>query len=265
LLKCVRCEQMVLESSHHCKACGKCVQEFDHHCMWLNNCIGKRNYTAFVWSIVSVVAMTGVMLASCVALLLEYVLQKSRLVNSLEELYGGVVREAALAAWIGLITVNLPLFLLDGQLIILHLFLWSRGLTTYEYIQLKREELIEEEEETKSGQGAASALQGRSLPRCMDWIVFSYRRARRRSSRRVAPTDVLGMEEAAELEATAKELSVPAHRRLPQPTKATANEVAAALSAAKQVVPHQLEFQQAVDVQACSDSSASNTNSTQGC
>lgn len=211
--------------------------------------------------------MTGVMLASCVALLLEYVLDKSRLAKSLEELFGGVVQEAALAVWIGLITLNLPLFLLDGQLIILHLFLQSRGLTTYGYIQLKRQELTQNQEEKESGQGAAGALQGRSLPRCMDWIVFSYRRARRRNDRRIVPTDEAGMEAAAELETSAKEeeLRVPVHRRLPEPPKATAtaNEEAADLSAAKGVVPHQLE---AVDVQAMSDYSTSiDPNSTQGC
>mmetsp|Transcript_98230 Transcript_98230/g.194587 ORF Transcript_98230/g.194587 Transcript_98230/m.194587 type:complete len:327 (+) Transcript_98230:83-1063(+) len=241
LLKCAYCEQMVLDSSHHCKACGKCVQEFDHHCMWLNNCIGKKNYSAFVWSIGSVAAMTGVMLASCVALVLEYLLDNSRLTKDLEELYGGVVREAALAVWIGLITVNLPLFLLDGQLIVLHLFLLSRSLTTYQYIQLKRQELREKEDKTQGGAGFS--LQGRSLPRCMDWIVFSYRRTRQRRSRRISPTDVAGIEAAKVVEASAEEGNVPVHHRLPPPLRATSTGNA-----------------EAVDVvQACSDSSTSNS------
>uniref|UniRef100_A0A7S4Q6S0 Palmitoyltransferase n=1 Tax=Alexandrium monilatum TaxID=311494 RepID=A0A7S4Q6S0_9DINO len=188
LLSCSYCDRMVHRSSHHCKACDKCVEDFDHHCMWLNNCIGRRNYRAFVWSIISVVAMTGIMLGTCMALLVECAVDDARLEGRLQALYGGVSKDLVIGILICLVLINLPLWVLDAQLVILHTFLNVQQLTTFEYIMRKKEEL------SMSDQGNAGTRSS-TLPRCLDWIVFSYRRAQK--ARTIAPADDDGRESGA--------------------------------------------------------------------
>merc|ERR1719296_488656 len=58
----------------------------------------------------------------------------------------GLPRELLLVILLLLVIVNLPLLLLDAQLVMLHVFLWSQGLTTFEYIMRKKRQLEEEEE-----------------------------------------------------------------------------------------------------------------------
>lgn len=41
------------KKTKHCSLCNKCVEQFDHHCKWLNSCVGRRNYGAFIASVVT--------------------------------------------------------------------------------------------------------------------------------------------------------------------------------------------------------------------
>lgn len=183
LVRCPYCNCQVSQSSHHCKACDKCVEDFDHHCMWLNNCIGRQNYRAFMGSILSVVAMTGLILGCCLAVLIECAADDSRLRERSKEIYGGVSKDLVVAALSCLLIVNLPLWVLDAQLVILHGFLNFQHVTTFEYILRKKEQLSMSRQGADGAGGAVPA----TLPRCLDWIVFSYRRAR--SARTIAPAE----------------------------------------------------------------------------
>lgn len=188
---CTDCSVPVAPRSKHCRVCNKCVGVFDHHCMWLNNCIGGRNYKAFLGTVSSASAMTGVFLGSCI-----YVLVGSFTdADAFEERMASFAHIAGLP-WellntlLGVLAaINAPLFFLDSQLLVLHMVLMSQGLTTYEYIVNKRTQ--EATVESLGDDGGASAGASNSkhmiymLPRSLDWIVFT--RCGRKPNRKTNP------------------------------------------------------------------------------
>lgn len=152
--------------------------------------------------------MTGIVLSTSLYLFVDYLKHEEALVLRLEEgSLVGMPTEAALSILMAIAVVNLPLFALDMQLVILHIFLYTQNLTTYEYIMNKMnddEELDELQPPAPAAPAAASEspkelptppppnvrrgwrrLKGmKKLPRCMDWIVFvRCGRSRRRSQR----------------------------------------------------------------------------------
>jgi len=165
---CTMCNVPVHPRSKHCRACNKCVSTFDHHCMWLNNCIGADNYRSFFVTILSVAVMIGIILGTCLYLLIDYFANEDGLNERIDSssLHKHFPREFYLGLLIVLIAVNGPLYLLDMQLVLLHTFLSSQNMTTFEYIMNKRS--VENDQ-------ARDALvrRFRTLPDCMDWIVFS--------------------------------------------------------------------------------------------
>jgi len=187
---CEVCNFPVLERSKHCRLCDKCVHVFDHHCKWLNNCVGHDNYKHFLGAVISVSIMTGIILCCCIGLVIEYVTDEFSLESRLEEVYGSAPKELAFVAYIVLIFVNTPLFLLDTQLVLFHAFLASQHLTTFEYIMTKRD--LQEAKELELQEGANSGAvkkprKGLALPGCIDWIVFSKRRKKRKTNESAAP------------------------------------------------------------------------------
>mmetsp|Transcript_93775 Transcript_93775/g.292214 ORF Transcript_93775/g.292214 Transcript_93775/m.292214 type:complete len:429 (-) Transcript_93775:235-1521(-) len=178
---CTMCNVPVYARSKHCRACNKCVTVFDHHCMWLNNCVGSANYRAFFVTVSSVAVMIGIVLSSCLYLLIDYGVNNEEFEKRVQSIavYRSFPKEFFLGLLITMLFVNTPLFLLDLQLVLLHAFLWSQDLTTYEYIMNKREMTREGK---KAGQNIGQ--RARSLPSCMDWIVFSRCGQKRRTKRK---------------------------------------------------------------------------------
>jgi hypothetical protein len=165
---CTMCNVPVHPRSKHCRACNKCVSTFDHHCMWLNNCIGADNYRAFFVTILSVAIMIGIILGTTLYLMIDYFANENGFDDRRESssLHKQFPREFYLGLFVVLIAVNGPLYLLDMQLVLLHTFLASQNMTTYEYIMNKRSN---ENDQASGGLGRRF----RTLPSCMDWIVFS--------------------------------------------------------------------------------------------
>jgi hypothetical protein len=115
----------VKERSRHCRACDRCVEDFDHHCMWINNCVGGLNYRAFL-----------AMILSAFSNLLLYVLALITLtVHSAPSSF----LPAFAAAWVSG-SINSIFVLLLINLILLHLYLINKGISTYEFIMAQREE-----------------------------------------------------------------------------------------------------------------------------
>mmetsp|Transcript_1954 Transcript_1954/g.4447 ORF Transcript_1954/g.4447 Transcript_1954/m.4447 type:complete len:306 (-) Transcript_1954:94-1011(-) len=188
---CDMCGVPVQMRSKHCRVCNKCVSVFDHHCMWLNNCVGSANYRAFFATVSSVVCMIGITLGTCVYLLLDYFINEAAFEDRYRHIsvFSDLPKEFFLGVLVSLVCVNCPLFLLDLQLVLLHLYLMSQNMTTYDYIRNKWDL---EREEGGHGEGdAARGVEGRrgspgagngkrwpirqdfrALPRWMDWIIF---------------------------------------------------------------------------------------------
>lgn len=194
---CGLCNVPVFPRSKHCRVCSKCVDIFDHHCMWINNCIGRANYKSFFVTISSVALMIGTVLATCAYLLITYFTDQDAFQQRLEgtPVMCEIPKETFLGLLITMLLINMPLFVLDMQLVLLHMFLMSQGLTTYEYIMNKRDSMDRSKEPgagtgsdeygraTKSRAQASPAKAVKSLPRCMDWIFFcSCGKRRRRPS-----------------------------------------------------------------------------------
>lgn len=162
---CTLCVLHVQPRSKHCRMCNKCVAEFDHHCIWLNNCIGSANYRAFAGAIISAAVMTGLVTGTSLYLAVEFFFDNDAFVSRCDEASAAAADVAGVFTCV-LIFMNFPLFLLDSQLIMLHMFLYTQKLTTYEYIVRKHHM----EKEVEAGDAPTHSV--RTLPRCMDWIVF---------------------------------------------------------------------------------------------
>jgi len=179
---CPQCDSPVLARSKHCRACNKCVREFDHHCMWMNNCIGEPNYKAFAVCIGSVAVMTANILGINVYLLVEFFANGEAFEVRWHDhfLFADVDKEVALIPCLFLTLVNLPFFVLDMQLVLLHIFLTRQNVTTYEYIMKIKHSPIENDKAEGKGAAPQKGTSFRKLPRCMDWIIINRSKMKKR-------------------------------------------------------------------------------------
>ena len=111
--------------SRHCKTCDRCVEDFDHHCMWINNCVGGNNYRSFFVMIVGAFLNLFFYVAALLSLTFE-----ARPHDFLSQF---------IVAWCSG-TINAIFVLLLINLIILHLYLIHKGISTYEFIVIQRQE-----------------------------------------------------------------------------------------------------------------------------
>lgn len=188
---CVQCDSPVFARSKHCRVCNKCVREFDHHCMWVNNCVGAQNYRAFATCIVAVAVMTANILGISAYLLIDYFVNEEFEIRWHRHiLFGDVTKEVALVPFFFLVVVNLPFFVLDMQLVILHMFLTWQGVTTFEYIMNKNNKAAESESYEDGGSKPSSI---RTLPRCMDWIVYKRRKKKAPAGQAASDSETLAV------------------------------------------------------------------------
>ena len=131
---------VVQPRSKHCRKCDKCVQEFDHHCIWLNNCIGKANYGSFMCLLAGTLALLLFQAAVNAVLLASSFKNPAAAKNRQHHQFaGGISLTGYRIAWIAFLAAPLMLALLVGELLVFHLVLQWRGMSTYDYILAQRE------------------------------------------------------------------------------------------------------------------------------
>ncbi|KAK8773643.1 hypothetical protein V5799_011825 [Amblyomma americanum] len=155
---CYICEVKVGNRSKHCSSCNKCIEKFDHHCKWLNNCVGSRNYKYFAVCVASALMACLLTFLVSAGLIVAY-FAKTGLFHSLPVQRGNLTVSAVGSGedqsgsfyvfvpvdktiWLLMVEVCAALSLLAiallSHLLGFHLFLAFKGLSTYDYIVLKR-------------------------------------------------------------------------------------------------------------------------------
>ena len=134
---CSICDCNVSLTAKHCGQCNRCVDDFDHHCKWLNNCVGRKNYRLFALLIADLELVSGLVTAFSVFLLVS-AFRKEEFKQRLQEVYAEEDFVAVVSALALLLFANISVLLANGQLIFLHIWLRHKGMTTYDYIMLRR-------------------------------------------------------------------------------------------------------------------------------
>ncbi|XP_021036249.1 probable palmitoyltransferase ZDHHC11 isoform X2 [Mus caroli] len=150
---CHLCEVTASKKAKHCSACNKCVSGFDHHCKWLNNCVGRRNYWFFFCSVASAaVGILGVMIILCY-ICIQYFVNPDELRT--DPLYKEITSENTWLLFLSLwpVPVKTPIvlsiavmalllaiasFVMLGHLLIFHLYLISKNMSTFDYLMKTR-------------------------------------------------------------------------------------------------------------------------------
>lgn len=141
LLFCQHCDCLVNCNAKHCRFCDKCSTNFDHHCTYLNNCIGHSNYNSFITCVVTCSAVILTQSITATVALVRTVIDIDingdwsgvavSYINNTT--LTGVQAVVGLHALLSLIVLLPVLYLL-----FLHLYLYSKHFTTYEWIVRSR-------------------------------------------------------------------------------------------------------------------------------
>ncbi|XP_054847641.1 palmitoyltransferase ZDHHC11 isoform X2 [Eublepharis macularius] len=151
--RCYLCEVDVGPKAKHCSICNKCIADFDHHCNWLNNCVGSKNYWFFFNAVASAVLGLFLLILVILYVFIQYFVNPAELRTSpqFESLSGNgtwlvflpvAPAETTAVVVISLAALTLLLgfasFIPLGHLLLFHLYLLVKKLSTYEYMTRHR-------------------------------------------------------------------------------------------------------------------------------
>ncbi|CAI2374379.1 unnamed protein product [Moneuplotes crassus] len=137
-LNCNYCQTQVTERFKHCRDCNKCIKDFDHHCWWLNTCIGSSNYKYFILYLVAYCIM------NIAAIVPSFIVVCAKSKSNAEQFGSShlAIRICAISACIISLILSLLTLSFCGGLLMFHLYLRIKGITTYEFIILRRRSRI---------------------------------------------------------------------------------------------------------------------------
>ena len=140
---CTICNSVISNQSKHCGTCNKCVDAFDHHCKWLNNCIGVQNYKYFIALLWSLEINILILIIFAIVLFSEYQ-------NNYSDFDSRVQNPQVYIAFVALTFIDALVVLIGcSYLIIFHTYLKCRGISTFDFILLKREQKELKEKQTR--------------------------------------------------------------------------------------------------------------------
>ncbi|XP_028326901.1 palmitoyltransferase ZDHHC11 isoform X2 [Gouania willdenowi] len=160
-LHCYLCDVNVGPKVKHCSICNKCVESFDHHCKWLNNCVGGRNYRFFFVAMSSATVGTILVIVVVLFVFIQHYLDPHilRTAPQFDSLVGNttwlvflpfapIKTSSAGLLIIAFVTVMLSItcLLLIGPLLVFHLYLLSKGISTYDHIKIQRQKKARKQE-----------------------------------------------------------------------------------------------------------------------
>lgn len=126
-------------SSKHCGKCNRCVVNFDHHCKWVNNCIGQKNYRVFFITIFSFLVNSLIVLCFSVVVIVDYSLKNSFFLQRKEKNFDS---KQSRNAWIAEVSILIAYSAITSfllcNLLIFHIYLKLKNITTFEYIKNRR-------------------------------------------------------------------------------------------------------------------------------
>ena len=98
---------------------------YDHHCKWINNCVGTKNYNWFILLLFSVEVYNLKLLTTLCLMFYAY---DSDSLN-----FGSVKRELVLGFWIALGLMSVIALYFNTFLLVFHMYLRLKGLTTFDF------------------------------------------------------------------------------------------------------------------------------------
>ena len=130
---CNHCDTNVRAFSKHCGRCKRCTAQFDHHCIWLNNCIGYNNYRPFFCLLIMVIFHSLVNVGLGVWRFLYF-----------HNLNFDYLSAPLIIVYI-MVFINVVAIILIGYLLAYHIWLYFKGMTTYQHIMEQRKQKQEKD------------------------------------------------------------------------------------------------------------------------
>lgn len=130
---CNYCLSVVNFQSKHCKVCNKCIYRFDHHCNILNTCIGGSNYKEFIYLLLSLLVFNlSLSIFSIHTIIRYFKTSESSKPDSITQSKFSINAMIVTNFINFVLSVTIELFL--TFLLIFHLYLKLKSMTTYEFI-----------------------------------------------------------------------------------------------------------------------------------